>query len=101
MSNHLPTSADVLSAAERMRGRIVDTPVLESDEINRRAGIRVLLKAECLQHSGSFKIRGAMNKLASLGDAARSGVTAGSAGIFGDDPVGASFIASHESVEVL
>ena len=72
MSNHLPTSADVLSAAERMRGRIVDTPVLESDEINRRAGIRVLLKAECLQHSGSFKIRGALNRLLQLEEGQRA-----------------------------
>jgi threonine dehydratase len=66
MSTELPTAADVIKAAERMRGRIVETPVLESEAINRLVGARVLLKAECLQHSGSFKIRGALNRLLQL-----------------------------------
>ena len=66
MSNVLPTVADVKDADVRLRGWLVDTPVLESEAINARAGARVLLKAECLQHTGSFKIRGALNRLLQL-----------------------------------
>jgi threonine dehydratase len=56
------------------------TPVLESVALSERSGGTVVLKAESLQRTGAFKIRGAINKLASLGAAARRGVTAGSAG---------------------
>ena len=81
MSTDLPTAADVNAAAARMRGRVVETPVLESEALNRIAGLRVLLKAECLQHSGSFKIRGALNRLLQLTPAEqRGGVVAFSSG---------------------
>jgi len=73
MKTDLPTVADVYAAAARMRGRLVETPVLESETLNRLAGARVLLKPECLQHSGSFKIRGALNRLLQLTQAERSG----------------------------
>ncbi|MFM8562659.1 MAG: pyridoxal-phosphate dependent enzyme [Acidimicrobiia bacterium] len=56
------------------------TPVTASAALSDRVGGTVLLKAENMQRTGSFKIRGAMNKLASLGESARAGVTAGSAG---------------------
>src|SRR5262245_12818300 len=57
------------------------TPVLESWTLAERAGgSRVVLKAENLQRTGSFKVRGAAAKLAALGDAAKRGVIAGSAG---------------------
>lgn len=56
------------------------TPVTGSYSLSQRTGGHVVLKAENLQRTGSFKIRGAMNKLASLGDTATRGVTAGSAG---------------------
>ena len=81
MDTNLPTAADVAAAAERMRGRLVLTPVLESEALNRLAGTRVLLKAECLQHSGSFKIRGALNRLLQLSEGERrAGVVAFSSG---------------------
>src|SRR5688572_29176124 len=81
MTNVLPTVADVVDAEGRLRGWVVETPVLESEVINARAGTRVLLKAECLQHSGSFKIRGAMNRLLALSaDERAAGVVAFSSG---------------------
>ncbi|MEO8466049.1 MAG: threonine/serine dehydratase [Gammaproteobacteria bacterium] len=81
MNTHLPTVADVFAAAARMRGRLVETPLLESATLNRLAGMRVLLKAECLQHSGSFKIRGALNRLLQLTEPERNaGVVAFSSG---------------------
>jgi threonine dehydratase len=81
MSNVLPTVADVVDAAARLRGWVVETPVLESEAINARVGARVLLKAECLQHTGSFKIRGALNRLLQLGAEERAaGVVAFSSG---------------------
>jgi threonine dehydratase len=56
------------------------TPVISSSTLSADIGGNVVLKAENLQRTGAFKIRGATNKVASLGDAAASGVTTGSAG---------------------
>lgn len=56
------------------------TPVTTSAALSERVGGSVVLKAENLQRTGSFKIRGALTKLAELGEAAHAGVTAGSAG---------------------
>lgn len=67
-----PTADDVREASTRLRSRIVLTPVLESEELNGRAGCRVLIKAESLQYGGSFKIRGALNGLLSLSRSERS-----------------------------
>jgi threonine dehydratase len=81
MTNVLPTVADVVDAEARLRGWVVETPVLESEAINARVGVRVLLKAECLQHTGSFKIRGALNRLLQLSaDERAAGVVAFSSG---------------------
>lgn len=60
------TAAGVSAAAERIAGAAVMTPLLENEWLNERAGGRVLMKAETLQHGGSFKFRGAMNRLALL-----------------------------------
>ena len=81
MNNVLPTVADVVDAQVRLRGWLIETPVLESEAINRRVSARVLFKAECLQHTGSFKIRGALNRLLQLSvDERRAGVVAFSSG---------------------
>ncbi|WP_333832614.1 threonine ammonia-lyase [Rubrimonas sp.] len=76
-----PTLADIHDAASRLRGRAVRTPLLESDLLNDAAGRRVLVKAESLQRTGSFKFRGAWSKLTSLDAATRArGVVAISSG---------------------
>jgi threonine dehydratase len=61
-------------------GVVKRTPITESAALSEKFGGNVVFKAENLQRTGSFKIRGAMNKLSSLGDAVKSGVVAGSAG---------------------
>lgn len=78
----IPTIGRADIDAARIAGASVvqHTPITASYTLSQRTGGDVVLKAENLQRTGSFKIRGAMNKLASLGDAARRGVTAGSAG---------------------
>ena len=76
----------VVGAADVARARVAvcdvarRTPMLESEALSERCGARVLLKAENLQRTGSFKLRGTLNKLASLAAGCESGVVAGSAG---------------------
>jgi threonine dehydratase len=81
----LPPPANVTADdVRRAQGAIADvakhTPVLPSVTLTARFEREVVLKAESLQRTGSFKIRGALNKLAALGDDCANGVTAGSAG---------------------
>jgi threonine dehydratase len=59
----IPSFADVAAAAERLAGVVCTTPLLESEALNALVGGRVLLKAEPLQHTGSFKFRGAYNAI--------------------------------------
>ena len=72
--------AAIQSARAAGVGVVKHTPITESAALSERYGGSVVFKAENLQRTGSFKIRGAMNKLASLGDAVQNGVVAGSAG---------------------
>ncbi|HVY13013.1 MAG TPA: threonine/serine dehydratase [Alphaproteobacteria bacterium] len=75
------TFADIQKAAERLSGKIVHTPLLEAPLLNAALGFRLLVKAECLQRTGSFKVRGAMNALLQLSpDAKAKGVVAFSSG---------------------
>ncbi len=75
------TSADVEDAARLIAGRVRETPLLAAGELGRRIGARVLLKAENLQLTGSFKARGATNTIRRLSeDALAAGVVAASAG---------------------
>jgi threonine dehydratase len=64
--------ADIQSAAERIRGRVHRTPLLSAATIGERAGVRLHLKCENLQKTGSFKPRGALNKVLSLSPAERA-----------------------------
>jgi threo-3-hydroxy-L-aspartate ammonia-lyase len=71
----------VRAAAQRLAGRIVRTPVVVSHSFNAACGYSVFFKCENLQRAGSFKIRGALNKIASLNDRERArGVVAFSSG---------------------
>ena len=73
--------ADIRRAAAAGAGIIRETPVLSSRTLAERTGATVALKAENLQRTGSFKLRGALAKIASLGDAeCARGVVTGSAG---------------------
>jgi threonine dehydratase len=79
-----PTLADIEAARERIDGRARVTPVYGSATLSRETGREVTLKAENLQRTGSFKIRGAMNTLATLSpDERAAGVVAASAGNHG------------------
>ncbi|MFV0476173.1 MAG: threonine/serine dehydratase [Pikeienuella sp.] len=72
---------DIRAAAKRLSGAARRTPLLESDTLNALAGRRVLVKAECLQRTGSFKFRGGWSALSALSPEARTrGVIAYSSG---------------------
>jgi threonine dehydratase len=73
--------ADVLCAAERLSGWALRTPLLHSPALDAACGGRVWLKPENLQHTGSFKFRGAMNRLLAIPpEGRRGGVVAYSSG---------------------
>lgn len=88
MIGRIPSTApgldEIEQAAARLSGRIRATELRPSAELSRRWGREVLLKLECQQITGSFKLRGALNALASLSAAeARAGVVTASAGNHG------------------
>jgi threonine dehydratase len=77
----MPALVEIDRARGRLAGVARVTPVFRSETLSRLVGREVHLKAENLQRTGSFKIRGAVNKLATLGEAERrAGVVAASAG---------------------
>jgi threonine dehydratase len=79
-----PTIADVDAARERLAGVARETPLYPTETFSRLSGRQIFLKAENLQRTGSFKIRGAYNTIATLGEAERqAGVVAASAGNHG------------------
>jgi threonine dehydratase len=72
--------SDFELARERAKEIVIHTPIVPSNYLSQRFGGNIVLKAENLQRAGAFKIRGGMNKLFNLGNAAETGVVAGSAG---------------------
>ena len=79
-----PTLADIEEARQRLAGVARETPVYSSETFSRIAGRDVWLKAENLQRTGAFKVRGAVNKIATLSNGERAaGVVAASAGNHG------------------
>lgn len=96
MGDNDVVNADAVRQARAGFGTVVKhTPVISSVTLSERVGGDIVVKAENLQRTGSFKIRGAMNKLASLGDDARRGVTCGSAG---NHAQALAFAARHHGV---
>jgi len=81
---HAPSLEEIEAARDRISGHARVTPVYTSETLTRRSGRDVWLKAENLQRTGAFKVRGAVNKLATLSDDERAaGVIAASAGNHG------------------
>ena len=77
----LPTAGDIEAAAKRLYGVAVRTPLINAPVLDDLLGARVFLKAETLQRTGSFKFRGAFNKISLIPQARRSaGVVAYSSG---------------------
>lgn len=67
----LPSHDDVRQAQARLEGRVVRTPLLRNEALDRQTGGTILVKPEPLQRTGSFKLRGATNALRRLPDAGR------------------------------
>lgn len=77
----MPEYADVEAASEVLAGKAIETPLLESPALNVLLGGRILLKAETLQRTGSFKFRGAYNRISRIPPEQRAaGVVAYSSG---------------------
>jgi threonine dehydratase len=80
-AQHDVDAAGIERAAKLIAGQVRETPLLAAGELSRRTGGRVALKAECLQLTGSFKVRGAFHTIARLPRAElERGVVAASAG---------------------
>lgn len=77
----MPSFVMINAARERLDGHVRRTPLLSSPFLDEIAGRRVFVKAECLQHSGSFKFRGGWSALSGLDpETRRRGVLAFSSG---------------------
>ncbi|MGB2438775.1 MAG: threonine ammonia-lyase, partial [Candidatus Puniceispirillaceae bacterium] len=75
------TADQIRDTAIRLDGQIIRTPILEAPMLSRNLGCNLFLKLECLQHTSSFKARGALNAMLGLNDQQRQlGVIAMSAG---------------------
>ena len=77
----LPTYADIVAAADLLKGQAVRTPLVTSQVLNDRLNAQIYFKAECLQRTGSFKFRGGYNAVSNLPESAKqTGVVACSSG---------------------
>src|SRR5690554_6059767 len=93
---------DIRQAAARLRGKIVTTPLLSSPQLDAQTGAKMLVKAENLQLTGSFKIRGALNKILGLPTEQRQhGVVTFSAGNHGQGVAAAAKQAGCPAVIIL
>lgn len=83
MSDWQPDLAELRGIREESRDLVKETPVFSFGALSRRCGGEIFLKAENLQRTGSFKLRGTTAKLRAVPDAAARGVVTGSAGNHG------------------
>lgn len=80
-AREVPSAEDVRKAAARIKGRVARTPLLRAERLSELTGADLWLKLENQQYTGSFKERGALNRLLTLDEAERArGVVAASAG---------------------
>jgi threonine dehydratase len=94
--------ATIRAAAACLEGKIVRTPLLHTPMLDEQAGCRVFVKAESLQLTGSFKLRGAMNKLLAMDPSSRrAGVVAFSAGNHGQAVAAAARAVDCDAVIVM
>src|SRR5919201_3394202 len=92
----MPTVEDIVNAQELLAGTVRKTPLQRSSTFSRLAGTNLFLKLECLQVTGSFKVRGASVKVSKLSDKqAGYGVIAASAG---NHAQGVAYAAARESI---
>lgn len=99
---NLPDLEAVEMAAVRIAGKALRTPVIESPALNDLVGGRVLIKPECLQRTGSFKFRGALNRISQLGlEAKDGGVVAYSSGNHAQGVAAAAQLKSLPAVIVM
>jgi threonine dehydratase len=82
-ASELIAAADLGRAARAVAGGILRTPAIASAELGEILGSPVVLKAESLQETGSFKLRGALARIAALGEASTAGLVTASAGNHG------------------
>lgn len=81
MTHPIPTLKSIEDAYSRVSPYIVKTPLIQNSELNERLGAKILIKPETLQRSGSFKFRGAMNRVLQLTEEEKSaGIVAWSSG---------------------
>jgi threonine dehydratase len=98
----LPTAADVEAAAERLKGVALRTPLVSSPVLDALTGGRVFLKCETLQRTGSFKFRGAYNRVSSIPpDRRTGGVVAFSSGNHAQGVAAAAKLLSMPAVIVM
>src|ERR671929_2168109 len=92
----IPTLEDILRAKDVLNGFVRKTPLQRSDTFSRLIGTNIFLKLESLQKTGSFKVRGALNKVSTLSEQQRKyGVIAASAG---NHAQGVAYAASRNDI---
>jgi len=102
VSELIPAFADVQSAAQRLSGRAIRTPLLENVQLNELCGGRVLIKAETLQRTGSFKFRGAFNLLSQIPESKKAaGVVTCSSGNHAQGVASAAAILGLKAIVVM
>ena len=91
----------IIDAHQRIREVVINTPIIESVSINKQLGGRVLFKVEALQKTGSFKFRGAYNKISQLAQNSDSGIVAYSSGNHAQGIAAAAMVHNVPSVIVM
>ena len=95
----LPSLSDVQLAHQRIRDYLVETPLIYSEPLSKDTGYEVYLKLECFQRTGSFKPRGALNKVLNLPeDKLQKGIITASSGNHG---LGVAYAGSLKNIPTL